>query len=79
MEINPSIIGIFSPLVIALVEGLKQTGLPSRYCFIVSLVLGIGFGILASQGDFMGKFITGLIIGCTASGLYAGTRAIAGK
>lgn len=69
----------FVPLVVALVEGLKQAGLPARWAPLASLVFGIVAGfVYVVPGDPRLATLAGLMIGLAASGLYSGTRGIKG-
>ncbi len=66
----------FVPLVVALVEGAKQIGLPTRWAPLVSLALGLVAGFVwVVPGDPRQAVLAGLMIGLGASGLYSGTRA----
>ena len=64
------------PVILALVEMLKKSGLSSRFAPIVSLALGIVFGFVWVEGDWMLKLGAGIILGLSASGLYSGTKAV---
>lgn len=58
------------PVIIGLVEALKQSGMDSRFAPIVAIVIGLGVGLVA------GDIITGLLLGLSASGVYSGAKAI---
>ena len=70
---------IDSALVLAVTEVVKRTvGLNKRYIPIVSIVVGmLLFGVL--DGFNAVSAFAGLISGLTASGLYSGVKATAGK
>lgn len=72
-QIQPAVLGAI-PIIIGLVQGFKGLGLPSRWAFPVSLVLGVA--ILAIVGFTWPVFlIQGIILGLMASGLYSGGKA----
>ena len=60
------------PVILALVQGAKQAGLPTKWAPLLSLVLGVG-GVWAISGGF--DLITGIVVGLSAAGLWSGTRA----
>lgn len=65
----------FVPLIVALVEGAKQAGLPTRWAPLVSLVLGLLVGIIyVAPTDPRQAVLVGLMVGLAASGLYSGTK-----
>lgn len=63
------------PIVIALVEAAKQVGLNNRFAPVLSIILGIGLGLLAG-GVSLSSASKGLVFGLAASGLYAGSKTI---
>ena len=72
------------PLIVALVEGAKQAGLPPRWAAGVAIALGllVSLGYQAVDGPLDGRawldaFVIGLALGLSAAGLYSGTRACA--
>lgn len=58
-------------MVFALTEVIKMAGLPSRFLPLVSIALGVGLAIASGQSWFVG-----IVYGLTASGLYAGAKAV---
>jgi hypothetical protein len=70
------------PLIIGLVQVLKQTGLPDRFAPVASLGLGLAFaGVQIATGAALEPFaalLTGIAYGLSASGLYSGGRAVVG-
>lgn len=63
------------PLIIGLVEVVKQIGLPKKYSALVSLVFGITLGILyIAPGDALKGILLGTAMGLGASGLYSTTK-----
>jgi flagellar motor component MotA len=56
------------PAVIALVEALKRTGMPSKYAPLVAIAIGGLFGLA------MGNWVAGLVIGLASSGAYSGAK-----
>lgn len=64
------------PAAMGLVEVAKQTGLPSKYAPIASLVVGMVLGVTTSLDNIGKGILTGIAIGLSASGLYSGTKAL---
>lgn len=66
------------PLVIALVEIIKQLGVPSRFAPLVSIALGVGGAFLlpGALETVQMTVLSGLVIALTASGLYSGSKAV---
>jgi len=63
------------PLILGIVELLKQVGLPSKFAALVSVILGIVIGVVyASPEDIKKGILVGLALGLAASGLYSGTK-----
>jgi di/tricarboxylate transporter len=67
------------PLIVGLVELVKQLGLPSRYAALVAVALGVGAGFLLTPSDPAQAVVVGIMLGLSASGLYSGTKAALGK
>lgn len=66
------------PVVIGLVEAVKFASMPSKFAPLVSLALGVlGALVVPHVGMTAGMAaIGGLVVGLSASGLYAGTKAV---
>lgn len=64
-------------LTVALVQGAKQSGLPSRWSILASLLIGIAMAVLVGATGPRDILLDGIIAGLTASGLYSGTKAVA--
>jgi len=63
------------PLIVGLVELLKQIGLPTEFAALASAIIGILIGVFYIAPDNIPKgIIVGLSLGLTASGLYSGIR-----
>lgn len=63
------------PLLIGILEVIKKLGINKKYIPIISLLLGIGTGILLfTDGDFKVGIIKGIYIGLSAVGLYSGGK-----
>ena len=73
-------LGIITALVIAVVEVAKSLGLPTRWCPVLAVLLGVGavLGLTFFQPATVVVF-TGIVIGLSAVGLYSGARATVGK
>jgi len=66
------------PLIVGIVELLKQVGLPSKFAALVSVILGIVIGMVyLSPDDIKKGILVGLALGLAASGLYSGTKSTA--
>ena len=61
------------PIITALVQIAKQTGMPRRYSPLLALALGVAAGIVyVSPGDIPTGVLVGLVKGMSAVGLYEG-------
>ncbi len=66
------------PLIVGIVELLKEIGLPSKFAAVVSALIGIVIGIVyISPDDIKRGILVGLSLGLAASGLYSGTKSTA--
>lgn len=63
------------PLIIAIVEVAKITGLPNRFAPLFSLILGATGFYFIGDGSVVERIIDGLIVSLTASGLYSNAKA----
>ncbi|MCQ6273929.1 hypothetical protein JMM81_02915 [Bacillus sp. V3B] len=61
------------PIIIGIVEVIKRAGLPIKYSPLVSLVLGLFFGVFYVE-SFKAGIIIGLMTGLSATGLYSGSK-----
>ncbi|MGK0466029.1 hypothetical protein [Clostridium sp.] len=60
------------PIITILVDVIKKAGLPNNFAPLISLILGVVFGLIfENSGDVKTAIITGLIMGMSASGLYS--------
>jgi L-cystine uptake protein TcyP (sodium:dicarboxylate symporter family) len=63
------------PLIVGVVELLKQLGLPTKFSALVAAILGIVIGIVyVAPGDILRGVLVGLSLGLAASGLYSGVK-----
>ncbi len=62
------------PVVVALVEGAKMTGMDKKYSFILSVALGLVLFYLFGVGELGARMFEGLLAGLSASGLYSGVK-----
>lgn len=67
------------PLIIGIVEVFKRIGLPKKFSPLLSLTLGLLFGILYINAPLKEGVLVGLMLGLSASGLYSGTKNIVEK
>ncbi len=72
------------PLIVALIEGAKQAGLPPRWAAGAAIALGllVSLGYQAVDGPvdaraWLDAVVVGLALGLSAAGLYSGARAAA--
>lgn len=70
------------PIVMALVEVFKKTGLPDKFAPILSVALGmaytVSYTVLSGQGEPINSLYLGLVVGLSASGMYSlANRAVA--
>jgi hypothetical protein len=74
MEISTQFM-VLVPIVLGVVEGLKQTGISSKWAPLLSLVLGVLGVYLVEAFTLSGPLIIeGLVVGLSASGLYSGVK-----
>lgn len=63
------------PLILALVELFKRTGLSDKWSPVLSVVLGLLAGVFVlDTGDLYEGIVVGLALGLSATGLYSGTK-----
>jgi hypothetical protein len=63
------------PLITALIELSKQAGLSTKYCPILSIVLGLLAGAFyINPINLKEGIVSGLMVGLSASGLYSSTK-----
>lgn len=62
------------PIIVGVVQGLKMTGLPSRWAFLVSVCIGIIYSLAFPEGTWAQDAFRGLVYGLAASGLYSGGK-----
>lgn len=63
------------PLLVGLVEAVKKVGLPSKFAPLVSIALGLVFGLLLFPFPTQ-AILLGIAFGLSASGLYSGGKAL---
>ncbi len=73
IQISPVLLGLI-PVVMALVQMVKNLGMDSKFAPVLSVLLGLGFSFLVG-GPVLTVVIGGLVLGLTACGLYAGGKA----
>lgn len=66
------------PLIMGIVQVAKVSGLNSRYAPLLSLALGLAFGVGMGEVNFDG-IMQGIAIGLSASGLFSGGKAMLNK
>lgn len=61
------------PLVVAIVQVFKMTGVSGKWSPLISLAVGVGLGFLVSEDHSLQYILlSGVIYGLSASGLYSG-------
>lgn len=64
------------PIVLALVEVAKRSGLSSKWAPALSVALGLlMLGVWGTEGDVLQNLLEGLVAGLSASGVYSGVKA----
>lgn len=68
------------PLIIGLVQALKQVGLPDQFAPLASIGLGLALAIAqiltGAEMTPLAVVLNGIAYGLAASGLYSGARAV---
>jgi len=63
-------------ITIGLVEVVKKLGIPTRWCALISIAIGIVLAYIGGGFIFNPEMIIGgIVIGLTASGFYSGAKA----
>ena len=65
---------IIVPVIMALAELAKRTGLNAKYIPLLDIILGLIAGFVYLSADPKEAIFLGLMMGLTASGLYSGTK-----
>jgi hypothetical protein len=62
------------PIIIAICQAIKMTGLDSKWMPFISMGVGIGISFIANHdmADLTSTLLNGLMYGLSASGLYSG-------
>ena len=61
---------ILVPVIVGLVEIVKRLGMPSRFCPVLAVVLGIGLSFAGLHPSPLETILEGVVAGLSASGLY---------
>ncbi len=80
IDVTPVPVVVVIAVIGGMVEVAKRAGLPSRWAGIMSLMVGIVFGLvsfLTSGPELINALINGAVLGLTATGAYAATAAAA--
>lgn len=67
---------VLIPVLIGILEAIKRTGFNSKFIPVLSIILGIMFGVVFSGLSIKEGIITGIYIGLSAVGLYSGSKAV---
>lgn len=74
MEITTTFL-VLVPVVLGLVEGIKQMGVSTKFSPLFSLILGVLGVYLLGNFVISGPLILeGIVVGLTAAGLYSGAK-----
>lgn len=77
MDIDFATVLTLAPVVMALVEIAKRTGMPSRWAPLGALVSGVIVAVLYAAtvtGDLAQSVFVGVLVGITAAGVYSGGK-----
>ncbi|MFH1032063.1 MAG: holin [Chloroflexota bacterium] len=66
---------VLTAIVAGMVEMFKRTGLPTKFCPLVSVGLGVFLSVLSDLNHWQEKVFIGLVIGLSAAGLYDNVKA----
>jgi L-cystine uptake protein TcyP (sodium:dicarboxylate symporter family) len=61
-------------VIVGIVEVLKKLGMPTKWCPLASLVLGIIAGIVYSGAALREGILIGIAMGLSSCGLYSGVK-----
>ena len=67
------------PLIVGIVEVVKQVGLPTRFAPLLALLLGLGSGFVMHTTSISEALVIGVMVGLSASGLYSAGKTMMGK
>lgn len=70
MNLDPQIIAFATPIVIGLVQIIKQTGLPQKAAPFAAIGIGILVAAGFSSGFSVEAILEGIVAGLSAAGLY---------
>lgn len=71
---------VLIPLIMGIVELLKRAGINKKLLPLISLVIGIGVGVVyVANFDWKQGVLVGAMLGLSASGLYSGSKNILEK
>lgn len=74
MEFSAAILTLV-PVVIGLTE-IAKAFVATRFSPVISLVLGVGMAFLLPAATVPSTILSGIVVGLTASGLYAGSKTV---
>ena len=61
------------PLIMAIIEAVKQFNVPSKFLPWLAMLLGVGFSFFTKDCTPTECVVEGMVIGLTAAGLYDAT------
>lgn len=65
------------PVITVLVNLIKKIGISNRVIPVISIVIGIIFGIIFyGEGDLKKGILAGMVMGMSASGLYSNGKSV---
>lgn len=74
---NPYIALLLIPILVGILEAIKKADfINTKYMPLISIVLGIGIGIVFTEFAIKDGIIAGLFIGLSAVGLFSGQKNI---
>ena len=80
-QLDLVVYGLALPLTIAIVQVLKEAGVPTRYAGLAALATGICAGLFVrlsgiGDGPLTLAALTGAVAGLSAAGVWSGARAL---
>lgn len=68
---------VLIPVIVGLVDALKGYGLPKRWLPVLSILFGVVGGVVyLFPGDWRLGVVSGVMMGLSAGGLYAGGKVL---
>jgi hypothetical protein len=74
-------LGVVIAVLVGLGQVAKQLGLPAKYIPLMSLILGVAYGVLGGvpETTILEEIVVGAMVGLSASGLYDQSKIVTKK